>query len=85
MEDLGEGFWGRFILLHHILTWTWTWFLLWLLIRKGTYDLEWSFGKEVLNSQGKNVTHITSFLFLKVVFGFFVLKSRSLDCNNGFV
>ncbi len=84
-EVLGKGFWRRFILLHHILIWTWTWFLLWLLVGKGTYDLEWSFGKEVLNWGGENVTHRKSFLFSIVVSGYFVLNSRSIDHINGFV
>jgi hypothetical protein len=71
--------------LHHILTWTWTWFLLWFLAGRWTYDLEWGFGKEVLNWGGENVTHRTSFLFLKIIFGYFVLNSRSRDFNNGFI
>jgi hypothetical protein len=71
--------------LHHIQIWTWTWFLLWLLARRMTYDLEWSFGKEVLNWGGKNVTHIKKNFFFKAVFGYFVLNSRSLDHNNGFI
>jgi hypothetical protein len=52
-----------------------------------TYDLERKFGKkEVLDwGGGENVMIKQIFTSLEIIFGLFVLNSRSLDCSNGLV